>query len=488
MKQIFSKSKNFKEEYSAMICRVGKVTPIENSDFLATVQIGGYEIIVRKDQVNEGDIKIYCPIESELNSELLSANNLYDISNYLLNSNKSKVESLLSSGDKENAKKLVGFFTKNGRIRMIKLRGKNSMGFIMNPEDLLKWKPNIDLSDISNHVGESFDIVDESLMIKAYVPPIKEKETNAPSIGRRLRQRNKRLKKLNRIVPGTFSFHYDTMPLERNMTQITPDTDITITEKLHGTSFIISNIEVLRKLTFFEKIKKMLRIKFQDKEFDIVYSSRNVIKNKSINQKVSDGFYTTDVYGEIARKFGPYIPKGMTIYGECVGFEEGTSKCIQKKGGKQYVYGCVGGRNKIMPYRILEKTDKGTVEWDVNKIVRWIRSLLIENPELDGYLISPKVFFTGKAKDLYPDLEFDDNWNENLLNRMKTDKNLLMEQDEPSCPKGTPSEGIVVRINNHPELRAYKLKCIRFLELERNDVDNGVVDSETIECYAQEGN
>ena len=159
MKKIFTQSDNFKPEYSAIILNVGEIIPIPNSDFLGKTIIDGVTMIVRKDQVKEGDTVIYCPIETQLNSDFLSKNNLYGMECKELNSNFKEVHSLLENGKKDEAKKIVGFFNKYGRIRMIILKGIESMGFIINIDDLKKWQPNITLNDIQNNLNVAFDIV-----------------------------------------------------------------------------------------------------------------------------------------------------------------------------------------------------------------------------------------------------------------------------------------------------------------------------------------
>lgn len=57
-----------------------------------------------------------------------------------------------------------------------------------------------------------------------------------------------------------------------------------------------------------------------------VYSSRGVIKNEFINQNVTSGFYKTDVWGEYNKLISPYIEKGMSLYGEIVGYVSGSQK------------------------------------------------------------------------------------------------------------------------------------------------------------------
>ena len=86
--------------------------------------------------------------------------------------------------------------------------------------------------------------------------------------------------------------------------------------------------------------------------------------------------------------------------------------------------------------------------------------------------------------DLYKDIvPSSSTWKEEFLSHLKADKNMLMECEEPTCSKGTPSEGIVIRIDKHPELKAYKLKCLKYRELEAKDIDKGIVDTETAESY-----
>ena len=478
--KVFTQSKNFREEYSALICRVGKVTPLENSDFLASVSMSGFDIIVRKDQVSEGDIKIYCPIETELCQGLLSSNNLYSISNKEMNSNAKEVTKLYENGEVDKAKSMVGFFEKTGRIRMLRLRGHESMGFIMNPEDLLKWQPKANLSNISEHVGESFDTFNGELMIKVYMPPIKPVRNSGTGYGKH----NKVAKHIPRIIPGTFSFHYDTMQLERYMSNINPETIISISEKMDGTSFVLSNIPVLRKLSLIDKVKKILGLKVETTVYDLIYSSHHVLKNGDLNKSTENGVYTKDIYGDIAKRMHSIIPKDYTVYGECIGYYK-DGKAIQSRHGHAYSYGCKVGENKIMPYRITKLNSDGKhEEIDVNEIVTWVEDIVKTNPALKDYLVAPTVFYNGPAMDLYKDIApSSSTWKEEFLSHLKTDKNMLMECEEPTCSKGTPSEGIVIRIDKHPELKAYKLKCLKYRELEAKDIDKGIVDNETAEGY-----
>lgn len=483
-KKVFTQSENFREEYSALICRVGKVTPLENSDFLASVNMSGYNIVVRKDQIKEGDIKIYCPIETELTHELLSTNNQYSIANKELNSNAKEVCELIEKGEEEKAKSMVGFFEKNRRIRMLRLRGTESMGFIMNPEDLLKWQPKANISDIEEHVGESFDTFNGELMIKVYMPPLKPVRSGG-GIGKHYHV----AKRVPRIIPGTFAFHYDTSQLERCMPYFNPNAIINISEKADGTSIILSNIPVLRKLSFIEKVKKFFGAKVNLTNYDVIYSSRKVIMNGDLNSANENSSYTKDIYGEAAKNLHSIIPEGWTIYGECIGYYP-SGKVIQIRHGHSYSYGCEVGKHKVMPYRITKLQEDGRhQEVDVNEIVTWVEETVKANPALEGYLVAPKIFYNGPAMNLYQDITPNSlTWREEFLNHLKVDKNMLMECDEPTCSKGTPSEGIVIRIDGRPDLKAFKLKSLKYKELEAKDIDKGIVDDETAESYSASEN
>ena len=98
--EILSKSKNFKQEYCCSIIKVGTLKPIEGSDFLAQTFIGDASIVVRKDQVNEGDLMFYASNECQLNEKFLSANNLFDIGCYEKNSNAEEVNELLDAAER----------------------------------------------------------------------------------------------------------------------------------------------------------------------------------------------------------------------------------------------------------------------------------------------------------------------------------------------------------------------------------------------------
>ena len=71
-KDVFKMSDKGKSEYCCNVVRIGEVTPIEGSDFLAQTVINGDSIVVRKDEVKEGDLMLYASNECQLNLDFLS--------------------------------------------------------------------------------------------------------------------------------------------------------------------------------------------------------------------------------------------------------------------------------------------------------------------------------------------------------------------------------------------------------------------------------
>ena len=91
-KNIFSKSDKFTSEYCCSIIRVGEVKPIEGKDKIGYTLVNGETIVIRKDQVKEGDILFYASNETQLHKDFLGANNLFESSFYELNANAKEVE------------------------------------------------------------------------------------------------------------------------------------------------------------------------------------------------------------------------------------------------------------------------------------------------------------------------------------------------------------------------------------------------------------
>ena len=519
---MFTKSDNFKGEYCAQVVKIGPLEPIENSDFLVKAVIGaGYQVVVGKNDVKEGDVMVYAKVETELNQEFLSVNNQYELSERHLNKNFEEVQALIDDGKVDEAKKLVGYFNKHGRVRIVKLRGCPSEGCLFTIDSIKKWKPEVENFDFEqcfqpNEEGVvepfNFDTIGNDLFCKAYVPRI-----NMPSARKdRAEKRNRKIKRFNRMVEGQFSFHYDTSQLADNMWRINPDTMVTISVKVHGTSHIVGNLLVKKpkygigsriqakkiskkirgarrwptRFYWQRDIKKKKLAALQsilDNQYTLDYgnvtSSRGVIKNQYINRGPQNHFYGQDIWSEYGAKLFPYLLKGMTVYSEICGYVGKTTSMIQKG----YDYGCNPGESFIMPYRITFTDENGDrTEWEVTEVYGWTKKLLEEHPEAASWLKPINILYHGTLGALYPDLSREEHWNQNVLGKLREDTQLLgMELNEPMCKNKVPREGVVIRIDNDIRSEAFKLKTYKFLGKEAELIDKGEVDIEMQDAYAE---
>lgn len=91
-KEMLLKSDKFTSEYCCSIVKIGEVKPIDGKDKIGYTLVNGETIVVRKDQVKEGDILFYASNETQLNKDFLGANNLFESSSYELNANAKEVE------------------------------------------------------------------------------------------------------------------------------------------------------------------------------------------------------------------------------------------------------------------------------------------------------------------------------------------------------------------------------------------------------------
>ena len=145
--------------YLATICKVGEVFPIEGADRLVKTVINGFDIVISKDH-KPGDIVVYFPVETSICEQYLSANSLYEMGEFERNSNAEDVKNILIKSESlpdddtegklallNEAKSKCGFFNKHGRVRILKLRGQYSQGFIATVDSIVNFDNT--LSDVN---------------------------------------------------------------------------------------------------------------------------------------------------------------------------------------------------------------------------------------------------------------------------------------------------------------------------------------------------
>ena len=513
-KRAFTASEGMKKEYCAKIVRIGEMKPIEGSDFLVQTMMDGFSCVVAKGAFEVGEPVIYCLNETAINKQFLSVNNQFEIGEYQRNANAKEVEALIADGKNAEAKKMVGFFNKHGRVKMIKLRGCPSFGCIFKFDSLLKWKPGLKDENLEDYftVDENgyehpfnFDTVDGELFVEVYIP-----RTRNSWRGLGKQKKKERKVQFDRLVPGQFAFHYDTDQLRDNIWRFRPDTRVNISVKMHGTSVIVGNLltripvklsvvksgkrrAIEQRIRQLEKSplrfpwqrqvrqREVERLRSQMPEafrigYGPVYSSRAVIKNQYINDSLGPGFYDVDIWSEYGEMLYPLLRQGMTLYGEICGYVSGGASMIQS----QYDYGCHTGDNFIVPYRITTTGSDGVHrEWSVREVVDWTTRFIAEHKDLAPRVKPLPVLYDGTLAELYPDVDIETHWHENILEHLAADSKLLgMELDEPLCRNKVPREGVVLRIDGDPLAEAFKLKTNAFYERETKLIDKGEVDME----------
>lgn len=447
------KSKKASENYLSKIVKIDTFRKHNDPEVnkLKCCTIDGFNIITGID--SEPGLYVYFPGLSQVNNDFLSYANLYRHKEL----NKDPEQS--------------GMFEDNGHVKSIRLRGELSEGFIIPVVVLQNYilsVTNKELDEITE--GTEFDAVEhdgkEFWISKKYLP----KHTQQQSSGVGGKQSKKVPRGLDKVIDTQFRFHYDTTLIKKCPFVLNPESLIQISSKIHGTSGISAHVLCRREETLKEKVLRFLRIdKTEKTQYDYLYSSRTVIKNKYYNANVKDGFYGVDVWAEADKLVRPHLEKGQTAYYEIVGFLP-NGGYIQKN----YDYGCVAPRDnetytpekhfKVRIYRVTYTNVDGKVlEYSTHQVQQWC--------EKNG-LIPVEEYYYGKAKDLYPDIDPAEHWNENFLDRLANESAFNMEKNSPVCKNKVPHEGLVIKIEDGMS-RAFKLKCFKFLNKEQEALDKG---------------
>lgn len=415
--------------YLAKVVRLGKPQKHPNADKLQIWNVNGYEVITDMSS-QEGDIKIFFPVECQIHDKILCELNMY--SDSTLNEDKTK----------------VGYISANRRVKAVKLRGVVSDGIVLPYSEVVEcFSTGAPLGEA--YIGESFDTIGGMIICNKYTP------ARVSTPGEANIKPRKGKKPVDLIVPGQFNFHYDTSKLQDNIWRLDIDDVIVITDKWHGTSAIFSNLLVKRKLSWLEKVKKFLGAKVKTSEYKDLYASRSVIKGiDGVYENGQGGYYNTDIWGKVFQEVKDVLLKGMTIYGEIVGYSS-PDRLIQKG----YDYGCKPGEHQFRVYRITTTHSSGRVE-------EWSWHAIQEFCETHDLETVPEVFYGTVSN--FVNKEKLEGTDESLLDMFKR---TYLEGNCVYCKNKVPAEGICIR-NESGNKIAYKLKSKAFLLKESADLDN----------------
>ena len=296
------------ENYTATIVEIKNIFPIEGADKIVRTNVEGNDVIISKD-------------------EKIGTKMIYFVSGTKLNPDFCKYNNLLTDKEQNNDKTKTGYIShKQFRVKAIKLKGVISDGILLPLLSLAPiLGPGINLNRLE--IGNTFTDIDNIPICEKYIVPVARSSNpggKSPKIAR-----------FNRILENQFHFHNDTANLRKNMHKLNPNDIIGIHYKKHGTSAVFANIPVKRILSWYERLLIWLGVNISTTIYDIVYSSRTVIKNQYLNPESKVGYYGEDIWGVVAKEIEHLIPKNWTIYAEILGFTP-NGNSIQKG----YDYGC----------------------------------------------------------------------------------------------------------------------------------------------------
>ena len=448
-----SRSKNFNVNYAAKIVNIQEFHSHSNPEVtkLKCCKVDGFNVITGID--SKPGLYIYFPVECCIDKEFLSRNNLFR-------------DASMNVDHSE-----TGMFEDKGRVKAIKLKGEISEGFVIPIMSLNYFIDDHPIVVDDSEVGVDFDTIDEKLLCKKYVP----KYQRTPGTSRSKQGKQPKKKADAECLEGQFHYHVDTTLLKKCPYVIKPDSLISITAKVHGTSGISANVMIKKQLpkSFFDKI--MRRQKYIE-EYHSFCSSRKVIQDPILNEGISGYYGGSDVEGrnEIHNLLFGNLPKGMSVYYEILGYWPNGAPIQGKwdygfekpESPSKWKYGKNYG---VEVYRITYTNLDGVVyEFSARQVQQFCEKM--------GWTPVEQYYY-GYAKNLYPDLDVTNHWNDNFVECLSKDKRFNMEMYSPRCINKVPHEGIVIR-NETLSIDVYKLKCFTFLEKERAALDKGEFDIE----------
>ena len=454
--------------YCGYITRLKNLHKHPNADKLQIGECFGNFVIVSM-EYEDNQLGIYFPSDGQLSAEFAEANNL------------------LRKKD-ENGNNIGGYMDPNKRnITAIKLRGEKSDGLFLPLKSLEKFG---DITELTE--GSHIDVFNGHEICKKYIPVRKNGNTTIKG--------GPRKKKVKAPLAPTFYEHVDTEQLAYNLNAFLPNDEIEITLKLHGTSQRTGYLPVFKgwkvKNKFFQGIVNKYATSsnlsiFARKCIDIAMRGATPIYNwdyvsgtrRVVLDNYEGGYYGSNEFREQWHNFfkGKLL-KGETVYYEVVGFTHTGAPIMStvdnrklndkefiKKYGKETVfsYGCDCAEQA---WREDRGQDPNKPESDI-----YVYRMTMTNEDGDVVEYSPDFMRyrceqigvkTVPVMDRFILHDFD------LENDTRTAGEIVKYVAEKYYDGPDPigkthiREGVVVRILNRPQFKAYKHKNWYFKALE----------------------
>ena len=419
------------KDYAAYVVKLPKAVKLEGLDNLVGLPMMGTQALVDK-TVDYGELALVFTAGTQLSEEFASKNNLH------------------RHAEKNADKTQTGYLEDNRHIRQMKLKGHTSGALVMKLS-ALSYIKKLDVSQFNE--GDTFDRIGDYEVCRKYV----SKKTRAQQIF----EKNKKV--WSRVDEKFLPQHYDTDSYFKNAHIIPENTEVTVTQKLHGSSIRVAHTIVQRKHSFIDKIAMKLGANIAVTEYDMVYGSRRVIKD--LNNPTHVHFYDTDIWSINGAALAGLVPKGYLVYGELVGWSpEGAP--LQSK----YTYDVPHTIAHLYVYRVATINPEGVVtDLTYDQITEFCRDR--------GLKVVP-LLWRGKYKDFKPE-----DWVDYVAANGK-EHTELHNYHEEGYPQAVPlskdspcDEGVVIRAEG---LAPYTLKCksSTFMAYDNKNVQEGVLDME----------
>ncbi len=284
------------------VCYINKINKIEEipgADKIELATINGWTSVVQKGIHKEGDLVLCITTDAVIPTNYSDA---WGVTNYL---------------------------RKGNRVRTVRLKGVYSECILIPARGV-----------IGSNFKEGQDLM-ESLCIRKYEPPVREVVVSIPRVYFKWNEVHKYKmwksytnylihtikNKTKKYYKDNLNFNkYYKFPNQKNVPHMfNADDTVVITRKIHGTN---ARYGIVKKniLTPIDRFKILMGDKWAGYEY--VYGSHNVEKGSD-----SQGFYSTDVWAEIANKYDikerlwklakdsdkEWLGSGIIIYGEIYG-------------------------------------------------------------------------------------------------------------------------------------------------------------------------
>lgn len=205
-----------------------------------------------------------------------------------------------------------------------------------------------------------------------------------------------------------------------------------------------------------KKLIQRLLPKIEEYEYTNIAGSRRVVKSIEGEEITSAGFYSVDIWSQALEKYKHSLKSGISLYLELAGYCN-QDKFIQKS----YDYGEEKGCFSGYVYRITYTNASGDIfELTTPQMLKYC--------ERNGLKTVPILYY-GKAKDLFPELDINNHWNENFLQKLSEK---YLEKKCHMCKSDVWAEGVVINVQSDV-FEPLKLKSYNFLNMEEKELESG---------------